>query len=62
MKKYTVDVAVTLFLEREVLADSEEEAHQLAEDGIDSKVVHKAFEDGDYEIEVVGSEQEQDSE
>ena len=62
MKKYTVNVAVTLFLEREVLAGDEEEAHQMAEDGITTRDVTKAFDSGDSEIEIIDSEVEEDNE
>lgn len=56
--KYTVDVAVTLFLQREVTAGDEGEAHQMAEDGICINDVTKAYDNGEYEIEVIGLEVE----
>ena len=56
--KYTVDMAVTLFLQREVTAGDEGEAHQMAEDGISLNDVTKAYDNGEYEVEVIGLEVE----
>ena len=61
--KYTVDVAVTVFLQKEVTAGDEGEAHQMAEDGISLSDVTKAYNNGECEVEVIGSEvEEEDSE
>jgi hypothetical protein len=61
--KYIVDVAVTIFLQREVTAGDEGEAHQMAEDGITLNDVTKAYNNGECEIEIIGSEvEEEDSE
>ena len=61
--KYTVDVAVTVFLQKEVTADDEGEANQMAEDGISLSDVTKAYNNGECEVEVIGSEvEEEDSE
>ena len=54
--KYTVDIAVTVFLQREVTAGDEGEAHQMAEDGISLNDVTKAYDNGEYEVEVIGLE------
>jgi hypothetical protein len=58
--KYTVDVAVTIFLQKEVTAADEEEANQMAEDGISLSDVTKAYNNGECEIEIVGSEVEEE--
>jgi len=61
--KYTVDVAVTIFLQKEVTAGDEDEANQMAEDGISLNDVTKAYNNGECEIEIIGSEvEEEDSE
>ena len=61
--KYTVDVAVTIFLQKEVTAGDEGEANQMAEDGISLNDVTKAYNNGECEIEIIGSEvEEEDSE
>lgn len=60
--KYTVDVAVTVFLQKEVTAGNGEEAHQMAEDGISLSDVTKAYNNGECEIEVTGSEVEEGNE
>jgi len=61
--KYTVDVAVTIFLQKEVTAGDEGEANQMAEDGISLSDVTKAYNNGECEIEIIGSEvEEEDSE
>ena len=59
--KYTVDVAVTVFLQKEVTADDEGEANQMAEDGISLSDVTKAYNNGECEIEVIGSEVEEEN-
>ena len=51
-------MAVTLFLQREVTAGDEGEAHQMAEDGISLNDVTKAYDNGEYEVEVIGLEVE----
>jgi hypothetical protein len=58
--KYTVDVAVTIFLQKEVTAGDEGEANQMAEDGICLNDVTKAYNNGECEIEIVGSEVEEE--
>ena len=60
--KYTVDVAVTVFLQKEVTAGDEGEPHQMAEDGISLSDVTKAYNNGECEVEVIGSEVEEDNE
>ena len=57
--KYTVDVAVTVFLQKEVTAGDEDEANQMAEDGISLSDVTKAYNNGECETEVIGSEVEE---
>ena len=57
--KYTVDVAVTVFLQKEVTAGDEDEANQMAEDGISLNDVTKAYDNGEYEVEVIGLEVEE---
>jgi len=57
--KYTVDVAVTIFLQKEVTAGDEDEANQMAEDGISLSDVTKAYNNGECETEVIGSEVEE---
>jgi hypothetical protein len=59
-KKYTVDVAVTFFLQKEVTAGDEGEAHQMAEDGISINDVTEAYNNGECETEVTGSEVEEE--
>jgi hypothetical protein len=58
--KYTVDVAVTIFLQKEVTAGDEGEANQMAEDGISLSDVTKAYNNGECEIEIIGSEVEEE--
>lgn len=60
--KYTIDVAVTIFLQKEVTATDEGEANQMAEDGISLNDVTKAYNNGECEIEVTGTEVEEDGE
>jgi len=60
--KYTVDVAVTIFLQKEVTAGDEGEANQMAEDGISLSDVTKAYNNGECEIEIIGSEVEEGNE
>jgi hypothetical protein len=60
--KYTVDIAVTLFLQKEVTAGDEDEANQMAEDGISLSDVTEAYNNGECETEVTGSEVEEGNE
>jgi hypothetical protein len=53
-------VAVTIFLQKEVTAGDEGEANQMAEDGISLNDVTKAYNNGECEIEIVGSEVEEE--
>jgi len=56
-KTFDVDVLVTLFIRKTVTATDEEEATQLAENSIKLDTVTKAFQNGDSEIEVTGTEE-----
>jgi len=50
-------VLVALFIRKTVTAKNEEEANKKAEDSIDFDTVQKAYDDGDVEIEVTGTEE-----
>jgi len=56
-KKFDVDVLVALFIRKTVTAKNEEEANKKAEDSIDFDAVQQAYDDGDVEIEVTGTEE-----
>jgi len=62
-RKYEVDVAVTLFLTKEIEAEDEDEAQRIAEESVDTGEVMHAFQSGDSEIESQGcTELEEESE
>ena len=50
-KTFEVDVAVTLFLTKEIEAEDEDEAQRIAEDSVKTGEVMDAFQSGDCEIE-----------
>ena len=59
-KKFDVDVLVALFIRKTVTAEDEEEANQIAENSIKLDHVIKAYQNGDSEIEVTGTEEVED--
>ena len=50
-RTFEVDVAVTLFLTKEIEAEDEDEAQRIAEDSVKTGEVMDAFQSGDCEIE-----------
>jgi len=50
-KTFEVDIAVTLFITKEVLAEDEDEAQSVAEHSIKTGTVMDAWQSGDCEIE-----------
>jgi len=50
-KTFEVDIAVTLFLTKEIEAEDEDEAQRIAEDSVKTGEVIDAFQSGDCEIE-----------
>ena len=50
-KTFEVDIAVTLFLTKEIEAEDEDEAQSIAEDSVKTGEVMDAFQSGDCEIE-----------
>ena len=50
-KVFEVDIAVTLFLTKEVEAEDADEAQSIAEHSIKTGTVMDAWQSGDYEIE-----------
>ena len=50
-KTFEVDIAVTLFITKEVEAEDEDEAQSIAEHSIKTGTVMDAFQSGDCEIE-----------
>jgi len=50
-KTFEVDIAVTLFLTKEVEAEDGDEAQSIAEHSIKTSIVMDAWQSGDYEIE-----------
>jgi len=50
-KTFEVDIAVTLFLTKEIEAEDEDEAQRIAEDSVKTGEVMDAFQSGDCEIE-----------
>jgi len=62
-RTYEVDVAVTLFLTKEIEAEDADEAQRIAEESVDTGEVMHAFQSGDSEIESQGcTELEEESE
>ena len=59
-KKFDVDVLVALFIRKTVTAKNEEEANKKAEDSINFDDVQEAYDDGDVEISVNGTEEVED--
>ena len=59
-KKFDVDVLVALFIRKTVTAEDEEEANKKAEDSINFDDVQEAYDDGDVEISVNGTEEVED--
>ena len=59
-KTFDVDVLVALFIRKTVTAKNEEEANKKAEDSINFDVVQEAYDNGDVEIEVTGTEEVED--
>ena len=53
-KTFEVDIAVTLFLTKEIEAEDEDEAQRIAEDSVKTGEVMDAFQSGDCEIESQG--------
>ena len=53
-RTFEVDVAVTLFLTKEIEAEDEDEAQRIAEDSVKTGEVMDAFQSGDCEIESQG--------
>jgi len=53
-RTYEVDLLVALFITKEVEADSEDEAVQIAEGSVKTSNVIDAFQSGDCEIENQG--------
>ena len=56
-KKFDVDVLVALFIRKTVTAKNEEEANKKAEDSINFDAVQEAYDNGDVEISVNGTEE-----
>ena len=59
-KKFDVDVLVALFIRKTVTAKNEEEANKKAEDSINFDTVQEAYDNGDVEISVNGTEEVED--
>jgi len=53
-KTFEVDIAVTLFITKEVEAEDEDEAQSIAEHSIKTGTVMDAWQSGDCEIESQG--------